>query len=111
MNPTIQTYSEEVNTVHKVFLVDDDHFVRKGLLRLIDWEGCGFTVCAEADNGEDALEMIEKIATDLVVTDIQMPVLDGLNFIKSDVEFTKYNHNLINNYVYIYIYIVLTTKH
>src|SRR5690625_1294434 len=96
MNPTIQTYSEEVNTVHKVFLVDDDHFVRKGLLRLIDWEGCGFTVCAEADNGEDALEMIEKIAPDLVVTDIQMPVPDGLNLIKSVVESTNIRTNFIN---------------
>ncbi len=71
---------------YKVFLVDDDRFVRKGLINLIDWEGCGFEVCAEADNGEDALEYIQLNNPDLVITDIKMPVLDGLELIKQIVE-------------------------
>ncbi|MRH42793.1 response regulator [Aquibacillus halophilus] len=68
--------------INKVFLVDDDRFVRKGLKSIIDWESCGYEVCAEADNGEDALEYIKHHTPDLVVTDIRMPVLDGLQLIK-----------------------------
>ena len=74
---------------YKVFLVDDDRFVRKGLINLIDWESCGFKVCAEADNGEDALEYIQLNNPDLVITDIKMPVLDGLELIKQTVESKK----------------------
>jgi two-component system response regulator YesN len=72
--------------MHKVVLVDDEHFVRKGIISLIDWEECGFQVCAEADNGEDALEIIDQVKPDLVITDIRMPVLDGLELIRQLVE-------------------------
>ena len=74
------------NTMHKILLVDDDYFVRKGLLRIIDWKGCGFEVCGESDNGEDAFSLIKQIRPDLVITDIRMPVLDGLDLIKATVE-------------------------
>ncbi|MDQ0231179.1 response regulator transcription factor [Metabacillus malikii] len=80
---------------YKVFLVDDDRYVRKGLINLIDWEGCGFEVCAEADNGEDAFEHIERHNPDLVITDIKMPVLDGLELIKQTVESKKSAPNFI----------------
>ena len=81
--------------VYKVFVVDDDRYIRKGLISLIDWEGCGFEVCAEADNGEDALEYIQEFNPDLVITDIKMPVLDGLELIKQTVEKIKANPNFI----------------
>ncbi|MFC4388764.1 response regulator [Gracilibacillus marinus] len=66
----------------KVFLVDDDIFVRKGIQTLINWKEYGFEVCGEADNGEDALEQIHQLKPDLVLTDIRMPVLDGLELIE-----------------------------
>lgn len=68
--------------MHRVLLVDDEIFARKGLRQLIDWEACGFTVQLEADNGEDALRLIAEERPDLVVTDIRMPVLDGLELIR-----------------------------
>lgn len=83
------------SVAYKVFLVDDDRYVRKGLINLIDWEGSGFEVCAEADNGEDALEYIQKYNPDLVITDIKMPVLDGLELIKHIVESKKPAPNFI----------------
>jgi len=86
---------EEIAMAYKVFLVDDDRFVRKGLINLIDWESCGFKVCAEADNGEDALEYIQLNDPDLVITDIKMPVLDGLELIKQTVESKKSPPNFI----------------
>jgi len=63
-------------------LVDDEIYARKGLRNLIDWEACGFTVLDEADNGEDALLLIQSLKPDLVITDIRMPVLDGLELIR-----------------------------
>lgn len=69
--------------MYKVILVDDEIFTRKGLIKLIDWEACGYQIVEEADNGEDALELIKNLQPDLVITDIRMPVLDGLELIKS----------------------------
>lgn len=70
----------------RAILVDDENFTRMGLLKLIDWEGCGFRVVGEADNGEDALELIRRTSPDLVVTDIRMPVMDGLELIHRTAE-------------------------
>lgn len=79
----------------KVFLVDDDRYVRKGLINLIDWEACGFEVCAEADNGEDALLYIRDCQPELVITDIKMPVLDGLELIKHTLELENATSNFV----------------
>lgn len=67
---------------NRAILVDDEVFTRKGFLKLIDWEACGFQIVDEADNGEDALELIERLQPDVVITDIRMPVLDGLELIR-----------------------------
>jgi two-component system response regulator YesN len=72
--------------MYKVILVDDEIYVRKGLKSLIDWKSCGFEVIEEAGDGEQALSLIRKVKPDLVVTDIRMPVLDGLELIKKVVK-------------------------
>lgn len=69
--------------MHKVMLVDDEGFARQGLRSMIDWEACGYEVCAEAEDGEEALRMIGEHAPDLVITDIRMPVLSGLELIRA----------------------------
>lgn len=72
--------------MNKVLLVDDEMYFRKGLRNLINWEDCGFKVVGEAANGEDALKMIHDLNPDLVITDIRMPVLDGIGLIKQAIE-------------------------
>ncbi|KWX70543.1 response regulator transcription factor [Paenibacillus jilunlii] len=67
----------------KVLLVDDEVFVRKGLLELIPWESLKLSIAGEADNGAEALDMITQLEPDLVITDIRMPILDGLDLIRS----------------------------
>jgi len=62
----------------KVFLVDDEHLVRKGLKKLIPWEQLGFVISGEACDGEQALELINADNTDIVITDLKMPIMDGL---------------------------------
>jgi two-component system response regulator YesN len=68
----------------QVMLVDDEQYVRKGLLGLIDWESLGYCVSHEADNGKDALRIISsrQSEVDVVITDIRMPVMDGLKLIE-----------------------------
>jgi two-component system response regulator YesN len=69
--------------MHKVLLVDDEVFARTGLRGLIPWNRLGFEIVAEAANGEEALHLIREEQPDLVVTDIRMPVLDGLELIRT----------------------------
>ena len=70
----------------KVLIVDDEVFVRKGLQKLIPWEEFQFTIAGEAKHGGEALEMMKSLSPDLVITDIMMPVLDGLGLIRSVTE-------------------------
>lgn len=63
-------------------IVDDEPYIRQGLRILINWEQYGFTVCGEAANGREALELLETTDFDLVITDIKMPVMSGLELIE-----------------------------
>ncbi|MBB6670700.1 response regulator [Cohnella nanjingensis] len=72
--------------MYKVLLVDDEVYVRTGLRRLIPWKEIGYEICGEAGNGAAAMEMILTHRPDLVITDIRMPVLDGLELIRRSAE-------------------------
>jgi len=62
----------------KVLIIDDETIVRNGLKNIIDWHTYGFEICGEADNGGDGLHKILELAPDLVLLDIKMPVLYGI---------------------------------
>lgn len=64
--------------LYRIILVDDEEEVRKSIIRKIDWTSVGFTVVGDAENGEEALEKIEGLEPDVVLTDIRMPYMDGL---------------------------------
>lgn len=64
--------------MYKLILVDDEEEVRKGILNKIEWHKYGFQVVGEAENGIEALEIAEKCVPDVVITDIKMPFMDGL---------------------------------
>lgn len=66
----------------KVLIVDDEMLVRVGIKSTIDWEKHGCTVVAEAANGEEALRKIEAFCPDILLTDIRMPKMDGLELLK-----------------------------
>ncbi len=67
---------------YKVLVVDDEEEVREGIIDCVQWNQYGFDVVGNASNGEDALELAEDLNPDLVITDIKMPYMDGLEFIK-----------------------------
>ena len=76
----------------KVFLVEDEAIVRRGLRNNIPWEKEGFEFAGEASDGELAYPMIKKIKPDIVITDIKMPFMDGLelaSIIKKELPDTK----------------------
>ena len=64
--------------LYRVLLVDDEVNIREGISRKMDWQGLGFSLAGEASNGRDALELAEEILPDVVLTDIKMPFMDGL---------------------------------
>lgn len=64
--------------MYRIMIVDDDEILRKGLVQNINWSAHGITVAAEAKNGRDALCRIDEAMPQVIVTDIQMPLMDGL---------------------------------
>ncbi len=65
-------------SLYKIMIVDDEAEVRESIARNIDWQAVGFEVVALAENGQEALEKAESIELDVVLTDIKMPFVDGL---------------------------------
>ena len=68
--------------MYSVFIVDDEGIVREGIRNKIDWENTDFSVAGEAADGEIALSMIQDIKPDILITDIKMPFMDGLELAK-----------------------------
>lgn len=66
----------------RVLIIDDEVLVRVGLKSMLNWEELGFEICGEATNGRDGLDLIIKLKPDIVLTDIKMPVMDGLEMMR-----------------------------
>ncbi|OCT15342.1 hypothetical protein A8709_14725 [Paenibacillus pectinilyticus] len=66
----------------KILIVDDEALVRIGIKSLIPWEELGFELVGEAENGKKGLEMARAYSPDIILTDIKMPVMTGIELIK-----------------------------
>lgn len=71
-----------------VMIVDDEPFIAQGLSVLIDWQMEGYEIVKIAGNGYEALEYLKEKEVDLIITDIKMPVMNGLELL----EIIKKNH-------------------
>ena len=69
--------------MYSLFIADDEKEIREGLKYILDWENLGFKICGEAGNGEDALNSILELQPDLVLLDIRMPRMLGIDVAKS----------------------------
>ena len=67
----------------KVMLVDDEPYILQGLQVLIDWEGGGFEIAATCSNGKEALRYLSENHVDLVISDIRMPEMTGLELLET----------------------------
>ncbi len=64
--------------MYSIIVADDEEELRRAIIRKINWEEIGFQVVGEAENGSEALEMVEKLEPDLLLTDIKMPFISGI---------------------------------
>lgn len=67
----------------KVLLVDDEPFILQGLKVLVDWESKGYEIAKTASNGMEALEYLKENQVDLIIADIRMPVMTGLELLQN----------------------------
>lgn len=64
--------------MYRILIADDEEQAREAIIRKIDWKTIGFSIVGSAENGLDALERAERLHPDVVMTDIKMPFMDGL---------------------------------
>ncbi|UKS28167.1 response regulator [Paenibacillus sp. HWE-109] len=69
--------------MYKVLIVDDEVLARVGIKSFVQWEEAGFEIVGEAENGKKAFAMIKDLKPDVVITDIHMPVMNGIDLIKT----------------------------
>ena len=68
--------------MYRVLIVEDEDIIRKGIAYTMDWMGMGCTIVGEAANGQEGLEKIKELEPDIVLADIMMPVMDGIEMIR-----------------------------
>lgn len=66
----------------KILIVDDEYLLRQGIKYLVDWNKEGFDIIGEASNGKEALDFIEKLKPHIIISDIVMPIMDGVDLAK-----------------------------
>jgi len=71
----------------KALVVDDEYLVRMGIRETIDWASHGIEIVGEADNGADGLTLAMQYEPDVIVTDIRMPYMNGIEFIEKIKEY------------------------
>lgn len=67
--------------MYKVIVVEDETMVRRGIILTIDWTALGCVIAGEAANGEEGAELAERLSPDIIVTDVKMPRMDGVEMI------------------------------
>ena len=68
--------------MYRVIIVDDEPVIRRGLRETIEWDALGLEVAGEAADGQEALKLIREIRPEILITDIRMPEMDGLELIR-----------------------------
>lgn len=65
-----------------VIIADDEYMIIKGLERMIDWQELGLVLVGTAEHGKDALKLVQENKVDIIISDINMPGMDGLTFVE-----------------------------
>jgi two-component system response regulator YesN len=65
-----------------MIIVDDEYLVRRGIKETIDWTKYNIEIIGEADNGKKGLKLIKELQPDIVISDVKMPVMDGVELVK-----------------------------
>ncbi|WP_173915334.1 response regulator transcription factor [Halobacillus sp. Marseille-Q1614] len=71
-----------MSSLYGVLVVDDEMLIRQGIINYINWEEEGFQIVGEASNGREALQLIEELQPHIIMTDVVMPDVDGIELVK-----------------------------
>ncbi|MFT4107486.1 MAG: response regulator [Lacrimispora sp.] len=82
----------------RVMIAEDEDIIRKGLVYMTDWVGMDCVIVAEAANGQEGLLKIQEHKPDVVITDICMPFMDGIEMIKEASKSVKFKSILLTSY-------------
>lgn len=82
----------------KIIIVEDEDIIRKGLVYTIDWLSMDCVVVAEAADGEEGLQKIIEFEPDVVITDIRMPKMDGIEMIRQALEHVNFKSLILTSY-------------
>lgn len=74
---------------YTIVIADDEEQLRHSLIPRIPWEEIGFQVVGEAENGIEALEQVERLEPDLLLTDIRMPFMSGIELARRRGRFVR----------------------
>ena len=75
--------------MYQLLIVDDEKTIRMGLARVVNWSELGFEVAGVAENGEEALRIVQEKPIDVLLTDIQMPEMNGLSLARQALAYHK----------------------
>ncbi len=84
--------------MYKVLIVEDEDIIRKGIAYTMDWMGMGCTIVGEAVNGAEGLEKIKELEPDIVLADIMMPIMDGIEMIRRAKEEASFKPVILTSY-------------
>jgi len=66
----------------KILIVEDEEMIRRGIVMTVDWESLHCEIVGEAANGAEGLEKAEQLKPDLIITDLKMPVMNGIELLQ-----------------------------
>ena len=84
--------------MYQVLIAEDEDIIRKGIAYTMDWVSMGCTIIGEAANGKEGIEKIKELKPDIVLTDIMMPVIDGIEMIKQGQEIADFKAIIMTSY-------------
>lgn len=84
--------------MYKVLIVEDEDIIRKGLVFSVNWSQLDCLVAADCRNGEEGIAAMQEHQPDIVITDINMPVVDGLEMIRQTYEEYEYAAIILSGY-------------
>ena len=88
--------------MYSILIVEDEPVIRKGIASLVDFESLGISSVLEAENGEQAIAMIQEQAPDILLTDINMPKMDGITLAQlARAEFPQLRIIFLTGYDYV----------
>lgn len=85
-------------TMLKILIAEDEDIIRKGLVFTIDWLSMDCVVVAEAADGEEGLQKIIEFRPDVVITDIKMPKMDGIEMVRQALEYVNFKSIILTSY-------------